>query len=64
MSAAWTWLAACQASAKSCSHEILFFFFAKSYRPSDVQHVRADLRGSSISERNALNKTEFVLSGQ
>lgn len=41
-----------------------FFFFAKSYRPSDVQHVRADLRGSSISERNALNKTEFVLSGQ
>lgn len=38
-------------------------FFAKSYCVSDVQcDVTADLRVFSISEGNALKKTEFVLS--
>lgn len=45
----------------SCT--LMRFFFAKSYGVSDVQHdVTADLRVFSISERNALKKTEFVLS--
>lgn len=45
------------------SSALLRDFFAKSYSLSDVQHVAADLRASSISELNALKKTEFVLSG-
>lgn len=53
------WLGVYKSSAKLCSSEIIFFF-AKSYSLSDVQHVTADLRVSSISERNALKKTEFV----
>lgn len=56
------WLDVCKSSAKLCSREIIFFF-AQSYGPSDVQRVTADLRVSSISERNVLKKTEFVLSG-
>lgn len=52
-------VARCKSSAKLCSSEIIF---AKSYSPSDVQHVTTDLRVSSISQ-NALKKREFVLSG-
>lgn len=43
------------------SSALLRDFFAKSYSLSDVQHVTADLRASSISELNALKKTVCVV---